>query len=405
MCRCFLFFFLMIRRPPRSTLFPYTTLFRSPHPHPRRQLHRPRHVRRPEVELRPVPLEEGRVPPPLLLRQHVYLALKLRVRRDRLRLRQHHPPFHLVLLHAAQQQPHVVPRLPLVQELAEHLHPRHHRLLVRPEPHHLHFLPHLHLPPLDPPRRHRAPARDREHVLHRHQERLVHLPLRHRDALIERRQQLLHLRHPLLLPRDRLQGRAPDHRNVVPRILVLREQLPHLQLHQVQQLRIVHQITLVQEHHDRGHVHLPRQEDVFPRLRHRPVHRAHHEDRPVHLGRPRDHVFDVVRVPGAVHVRVVTRRRRVLHVARGNRQDLPRVAPALRLRRLRYLIVCHVGREPLLRRHLRHRRRQRRLPVVHVPNRAHVHVRLRALEFRFRHFCSWCQVSGVGCQVFVTPGT
>src|SRR5438132_10267323 len=29
MYRSFLFFFLMIRRPPRSTLFPYTTLFRS----------------------------------------------------------------------------------------------------------------------------------------------------------------------------------------------------------------------------------------------------------------------------------------------------------------------------------------------------------------------------------------
>src|SRR6185437_16788162 len=28
-CVIFLFFFLMIRRPPRSTLFPYTTLFRS----------------------------------------------------------------------------------------------------------------------------------------------------------------------------------------------------------------------------------------------------------------------------------------------------------------------------------------------------------------------------------------
>src|SRR3712207_7889508 len=26
---CLMFFFLMIRRPPRSTLFPYTTLFRS----------------------------------------------------------------------------------------------------------------------------------------------------------------------------------------------------------------------------------------------------------------------------------------------------------------------------------------------------------------------------------------
>src|SRR6478736_8123675 len=29
-----LFFFLMIRRPPRSTLFPYTTLFRSGRCHP-----------------------------------------------------------------------------------------------------------------------------------------------------------------------------------------------------------------------------------------------------------------------------------------------------------------------------------------------------------------------------------
>src|SRR2546425_9201716 len=29
MCQRVFFFFLMIRRPPRSTLFPYTTLFRS----------------------------------------------------------------------------------------------------------------------------------------------------------------------------------------------------------------------------------------------------------------------------------------------------------------------------------------------------------------------------------------
>src|ERR1039457_7316418 len=32
-CLCS-FFFLMIRRPPRSTLFPYTTLFRSPGGYP-----------------------------------------------------------------------------------------------------------------------------------------------------------------------------------------------------------------------------------------------------------------------------------------------------------------------------------------------------------------------------------
>src|SRR3712207_8583964 len=38
MTLAFFFFFLMIRRPPRSTLFPYPTLFRSAGlEHPRRQ--------------------------------------------------------------------------------------------------------------------------------------------------------------------------------------------------------------------------------------------------------------------------------------------------------------------------------------------------------------------------------
>src|SRR3712207_7154554 len=50
----------MIRRPPRSTLFPYTTLFRSPGglAHPRRRagrgrLYRPGHPRRPAASRAP----------------------------------------------------------------------------------------------------------------------------------------------------------------------------------------------------------------------------------------------------------------------------------------------------------------------------------------------------------------
>src|SRR5216683_4206384 len=42
----FFIFFLMIRRPPRSTLFPYTTLFRSSRVHRRTQAAR-RHPRAP----------------------------------------------------------------------------------------------------------------------------------------------------------------------------------------------------------------------------------------------------------------------------------------------------------------------------------------------------------------------
>src|SRR5256885_13829491 len=41
--RSFCFFFLMIRRPPRSTLFPYTTLFRSDAVRHRAALHGDRH--------------------------------------------------------------------------------------------------------------------------------------------------------------------------------------------------------------------------------------------------------------------------------------------------------------------------------------------------------------------------
>src|SRR5438874_117882 len=144
---CVILFLSLIRRTPTSTLFPYTTLFRSPafpdrepqlllhrnrrdqldrhlrvvprhhHLHPRRQLHRPRHIRRPQIKLRPIPLEKRRVPAPLILRQHVHFALKLGVRRDALRLRQDHPPLPLLLLHAPQQQPDDVPRVPLMPQL------------------------------------------------------------------------------------------------------------------------------------------------------------------------------------------------------------------------------------------------------------------------------------------------
>src|SRR5476651_1515871 len=50
--RCCLFFFLMIRRPPRSTLFPYTTLFRSPRARRRPRAGRGRSPRPPTVASR-----------------------------------------------------------------------------------------------------------------------------------------------------------------------------------------------------------------------------------------------------------------------------------------------------------------------------------------------------------------
>src|SRR5580658_2060033 len=121
-----------------------------------RQLRHPRHVRRPEVELRPVSLEERRVPSPFFLAQYVDFRLEFGVRRDGPRLRDHLPALHFVLFHAAQQQPYVVSGAPFVQKLLEHFDARHHRLARIAEAHNLHFLADLADTALDPARHHRS---------------------------------------------------------------------------------------------------------------------------------------------------------------------------------------------------------------------------------------------------------
>src|SRR2546422_8505925 len=54
----YFFFFLMIRRPPRSTLFPYTTLFRSRHL-PFRRAHGSRRMGGGDFSGRPGPRDRG----------------------------------------------------------------------------------------------------------------------------------------------------------------------------------------------------------------------------------------------------------------------------------------------------------------------------------------------------------
>ena len=69
--------------------------------------------------------------------------------------------------------------------------------------------------------------------------------------------------------------------------------------------RIVDHVDLVQEHDDRGHTDLARQQDVLARLRHRAVGGGDDENRAVHLRRAGDHVLHVVGVAGAIDVGVV----------------------------------------------------------------------------------------------------
>src|SRR4029079_10436335 len=144
----------------------------------------------------------------------------------------------ILALGAAQQRADVVARLPLVEQLAEHLDTGDGGLLRRTDADDLDFLADLDDAALDATRAHRAAARDREHVFHRHQERLIDRTLRLRDVVIDRLHELqarvLSLLRALAL--ERHQRRALHDRNLVAREVVLRQELTNLELDELEQL-------------------------------------------------------------------------------------------------------------------------------------------------------------------------
>src|SRR5436190_2304696 len=92
------------------------------HLRPRGELGHTGDVGCPEVELRPVAGEERRMAPALLLLEDVHLGLELGVGRDRAGLAEHLPALDVLALDAAEETADVVAGLPLVEDLAEHLH-------------------------------------------------------------------------------------------------------------------------------------------------------------------------------------------------------------------------------------------------------------------------------------------
>ncbi len=245
----------------------------------------------------------------------------------------------------------------------------------------LDLLADLELALLDAPRDDRAATRDREHVLDRHEERLVDVADRLGNVRVDRSHELEDLRSPLGVALERLQRGHLDDGDVVARELVLGEELAHLHLDELEQLGIVDHVGLVQRDDDRGDLDLTGEQDVLARLRHRAVGRGDDEDGTVHLGGTRDHVLDVVGVTRAVDVRVVPVLGLVLDVRRVDRD------PALAL--FRCLVDLVEGRRlrvrPGLGENLRDRGCERRLAVVDVADRADVDVRLGALELLLGH--------------------
>ena len=121
-----------------------------------------------------------------ILIEDVDLGLELRVRLDRTGLGEHHAALDLLLVDATKQQTDVVARLPLVEQLAEHLDAGDDGLLGVLDADDLDFVADLDDAGLDAAGDDRAAAGNRKHVFDRHQEGLILRTLRLRDVIVHR---------------------------------------------------------------------------------------------------------------------------------------------------------------------------------------------------------------------------
>ena len=299
-------------------------------------------------------------------------------------LGQHLAALDLLALDAADEAADVVAGAALVEQLLEHLDAGDHDLAGRLDADQLDLVADLDDAALDAPGGDRAAALDPEHVLDRHQERLVDVALGGRDVGVDRVHQLLDRGvggvGRVVAGLERLERRAAHDRDVVTREVVLAQQLADLELDQVEQLLVVDHVDLVEEDHDVRDLDLAGQQDVLAGLGHRAIGRGHDQDGAVHLGGPGDHVLDVVGVPRAVDVGVVARVGLVLDVGDGDGDPalalLGRVVDRVEGAVLGLALQGEV---------LGDRRGQARLAMVDVADRADIDVRLGALELLLGH--------------------
>ena len=204
----------------------------------------------------------------------------------------------------------------------EHLDTRQRRLEVTTETNDLNFRALRDRTTLNTTRHDGTTTRNREHILHRHQERLVEVTRRQVKPSVGLLHQLQDrtAANLLVAALERSEGRTRHNWRVVTVKSVRRQKLTHFHVHKLQHFLVIHLVDLVHKHDQLLDTDLTSQQQVLTRLRHLTVRSGHHNDRTVHLGSTRDHVTDVIGVSRAVDVRVVAVGRLVLDV-RGRDRD------------------------------------------------------------------------------------
>jgi hypothetical protein len=135
--------------------------------------------------------------------------------------------------------------------------------------------------------------------------------------------------------------------------------------------------TLLMNTTIRSTPHLTSEQDVLLRLMLRSLASVHQEDGAVHLGGTRDHVLDVVGVPRAVDVSVVTGGRLVLDVRDSDRHCLGLIPNRSTFGDVG--VALELG-EPSVSLNGQEGCGQRSLAVVDVTDGSHIHVNLHGRD-------------------------
>ena len=177
-----------------------------------------------------------------------------------------------------------------------------------------------------------------------------------------------------------LESGAFDDRALVAREVVLVEQVANVHFNEVDEFGVVDHVALVEEDDDLRNADLTGEQDVLTGLGHDTIGGRDDEDGSIHLGGAGDHVLDVVRVPRAVDVGIVTMFGLVLDVGGVDRDT---TSPFFRGRVNR--AVGHVFGETFERKDVGDGRGKGGLAVVDVADGTDVNVGKVTVKFLFCH--------------------
>ena len=270
-----------------------------------------------------------------------------------------------------------------VKKLTEHLDTSNRRLLRCRETYDFDILTDFDNSALDTTSNNCSTTRDREHVLYRHQERLI-------NGARWKRNVTINFSHKLqdrfftdfrLLAFESHESRTFYDWNLVAWVFVFREKLADFELNEIEKLCVVNHVDFVHENNHRGDADLATEEDVLTSLWHRTVSRRYDQDRSIHLSRACDHVLYVIGVSWAINVCVVTVLSRVLNVRSRDRDTA-----LFFFRSFIDLVERHSRCSTSLSENFGDSSCQACFAVIDVTDSSDIDVRFTPVKFLFSHF-------------------